>query len=347
MTGAPIAIRASGIACAVGLDAPAACAAIRAAVSNAQDTLFSDHNGEPIRAAGVFLPGRPRQYRKLSRMLALCIGECLSSAPQPLSGPFPLLLCTSERDRPGRPPLLDDRLFGDVGRTFPAQIHPGASAVLPLGRAGGVLALAHARSMLAGGLAQAVLIAGVDSYLSSQAVASYEFRQRLLTSENSDGFVPGEAAAAILIGPATPGAGGDLLCTGIGTAQEVCTIESGEPLRALGLTAAVRSAVAEAGCTLGELDCRLSDANGEQYAFREASLALSRTMRERKERFPLVTPADCVGEVGAAVGPLLLAVALASHRKRYGPGSRTLLHVGSDSGLRVAAVLRGAEDWRA
>jgi 3-oxoacyl-[acyl-carrier-protein] synthase-1 len=47
-----------------------------------------------------------------------------------------------------------------------------------------------------------------------------------------------------------------------------------------------------------------------------------------------------VGEVGSAIGAVILAVALAACRKAYAPGPGILIHTGTDAGHRVAAVLR-------
>jgi 3-oxoacyl-[acyl-carrier-protein] synthase-1 len=85
---------------------------------------------------------------------------------------------------------------------------------------------------------------------------------------------------------------------------------------------------------------RLTDLSGEQYGFKEAALALSRTLRQRKLRFDLHHPADCIGEVGAAIGPCILGVARAAAEKGYAPGPGILCHLGSDDGARAALILR-------
>ena len=185
------------------------------------------------------------------------------------------------------------------------------------------------------------IIAGADSFLVASTLASYEERDRLLTSQNSNGFIPGEAGAAVLVGPPGRTTDSELLCLGMGIGQETATIDSEEPLRADGMVAAFRAAFAEAGRTIDDLDFRLTDSNGEQYWFKEAALAMTRTLRVRKERFQIWHPADCVGETGAAIGPCTLAVALASTRKRYSPGPGILFHFGGEGGERAALVGAG------
>jgi len=102
---------------------------------------------------------------------------------------------------------------------------------------------------------------------------------------------------------------------------------------------AFRAALADAGCTFDQVDYRIADVSGEQYGFREAALAIGRTIRKVKAKFDLWNPADCVGEVGAAIGPLLLGVALAAARKGYAPGPGVLCHLANDDGARAALIL--------
>ena len=90
------------------------------------------------------------------------------------------------------------------------------------------------------------------------------------------------------------------------------------------------------------MDFRITDISGEQYGFKEASLALSRLLRVRKEEFDIWHPADCIGEVGAAALPCMLGVALFAARKGYAPGPAILCHLGNDDGKRAALVVRTA-----
>ena len=89
------------------------------------------------------------------------------------------------------------------------------------------------------------------------------------------------------------------------------------------------------------MDYRLSDLSGEHFYFKEAALALSRTLRRRKEEFEVWHPAECIGETGAAAGIAMLAVADAARQMGYAPGPRVLLHLANDDGQRAAAVVDG------
>jgi 3-oxoacyl-[acyl-carrier-protein] synthase-1 len=89
-----------------------------------------------------------------------------------------------------------------------------------------------------------------------------------------------------------------------------------------------------------ELDFRIADLSGEQYYFKEAALALSRTLRARKDTFDIWHPAECIGETGAVAGLVAFAVASAACRKGYAPGPNILCHAANDAGQRVAVIVR-------
>ena len=189
--------------------------------------------------------------------------------------------CVAEPDRPGRTGGLDDKLFGlvqaELGLTFAPQ-----SAMLAQGRVGVAVALMQARSLLADARVPGVLIAATDSLLTWPTLSHYDQEDRLLTEQNSNGFMPGESAGAVLVGTPTGTVGG-LVCTGIGFGVESAPIGSGEPLRAEGLTQAIKACLADAGCQMHDVDFRITDLSGEHYYFKEAALALSRTLRQRKD----------------------------------------------------------------
>jgi 3-oxoacyl-[acyl-carrier-protein] synthase I len=333
----PVSVLASGMVTAVGLNSPSTCAAIRCAIDNFSETRFMDRGGEWIIGSQVPLEQPWRGLPKLVHMAAPAIQECLAHVGDVRPEMIPLLLCVAEKERPGRLAGLDDQLFHDIEDQLGVHFHRH-SGVIARGRVAGALALAEARRLIYEERVSFCIIAGADSFLVAATLDAYEKSDRLLTSQNSNGFIPGEAGTAVLIGPPSRPREPEFLCIGMGTGEEKATIDSEEPLRADGLVTAFRAAFVEAGRTMDDLDLRLTDSNGEQYWFKEAALAMTRTLRARKERFQIWHPADCIGETGAAIGPCTLGVALAATRKRYAPGPGILFHFGSDSGERIALV---------
>ncbi|MDY6994150.1 MAG: hypothetical protein SVR94_16315 [Pseudomonadota bacterium] len=336
MSVSPLAISGVGMVSGVGLTAAASCAAIRCALDNFEETRFIDSGGEWLLGCQVALEQPWRGRVKLLKMLTLAVQECLNAARHINSQHIPLLLCVAEPQRPGRLADLEQLLTEvqtELGRSFHQY-----SKVIAGGGVGGIEALGYARQLLDHYDFTRIIIAGVDSLLVAGSLAAYETEEKLLTSQNSDGFIPGEAAAAILVGrpfPTQP----QLLCLGLGIGMEDAVEGSEKPLRADGLVEAIRGALAEADCDLGDLDFRITDAAGGQYQFKEAALALTRLLRKRKEKFDIWHPADCIGAIGAATLPALLVVAWFGCLKGYVDGPQILCHVGNDEGKRGALVL--------
>ena len=339
MSAIPIALLRTGLVTSVGMTAAASCAAIRAKLTNPSTTLFLDSAGEWIVGHSVAL-GRPWSGRmKLVKMAVRAIEQALEGTPHEEWGAIPLLLCLAENGRPGRIEALDEEVFAGIQNELGVRFAPN-SQVIARGRVSVAAALSVARSLIGKAAASRVLIAAADSLLSGPTLSAYERADRLLTSRNSNGFLPGEGGAALLVGADTGSRPQELLVCGVGFASEAATLEAAQPLRGEGLALAIRAALQDAGCGLQEVDLRVTDNSGEQYYFKEAALAMLRLLRVRKEEFDIWHPAECIGEAGAVAGLAVLIVAEAACRKAYAPGPGILCHIANDAGERAALVLR-------
>jgi 3-oxoacyl-[acyl-carrier-protein] synthase-1 len=340
MGGRGIAIIDAGLVTSVGLSAAASCAAVRAALTNPTETRFLGSDGEWIIGHQVALEKSWRGRAKMVRMLTAAMYECMSPLTGAARDGVPLLLCVAESNRPGRLEGLNEQLFGELEAALGLKFHRTLSSVVPMGRVSALVALSEARAIVQQQGLKHVLIAAVDSLFSGPTLTALDSNLRLLNRMNSNGFLPGEAAGALLVG--APSGGSLLTCEGLGHAVESATIDNGEPLTAKGLTEAIKLALADAECEMHDLDFRITDNSGEQFYFKEASLALSRTLHRRKEAFDIWHPSDCIGEVGSAIGVVSIAVALQACKKAYAPGPGIVVHAGNDDGRRSAAVLRFA-----
>jgi 3-oxoacyl-[acyl-carrier-protein] synthase I len=330
----PLAILSTGMVCSVGLNAPSACAAIRAGLTNPTESRFIDSDGEWIVVHSVPLP-HPWSA-KLGKMAAAAAGECVAQISDEETKAIPLLLCLSERLDGPTQSRLGINIFADIEAGLQKHFAP-QSAVVARGKAGVGYALAHARKLIYGGGAPSVLVVATDSLITWPTLSDYLRAERLLTPGNSNGFLPGEGAAALLVGPANDNL---VVCAGVGMAVEQAPIGSETPLRADGLVSAIRGALAQAECEIHEMDLRIADLSGEQYYFKEATLAVSRLLRTRKSEFDLWHPAQYIGETGVAAVIVSMVVADTALRKSYSPGRNILTHVSADNGDRVATVLR-------
>jgi len=334
MTSQPLAITGVGMMSAVGLSAPASCAAIRCGLNRFEETRFMDGSGVWLQGGDVPMTPPWHGFAKLVHMSANAIEECLQEDGQKN---WPVLICLSEKNQAGRMTDLDQQIGSALEAALGRPLHE-ASAIFSSGRVSIVPALFEARRLLYEENHLGVVITGTDSMLNGPLLAKKEEQARVLTASHSDGFIPGEGAACIRV--EKPGdQPGQLIVEGLGLGTECAPIGSGKPCRADGLTQAIQAALSEAGMEMGNMDFRITDLSGGQYFFRETSLAQTRTLRKRKEVFQLWHPAECTGEIGAAIGPAILVVAFKACKKGYAPGARILCHISNEDEQRGALIL--------
>ena len=336
----PLHIRAAGMVTAVGLDAASSCAAMRGRLDGFGETRFLGPDGGWLIGAPVPLPRNWIGTKRLAHLAAGAIVEILRKVPEAETDAA-LILCLAEETRPGRPipdaGAFAHQLAGILDLPATTKTH-----IIQHGRPSGFVALARARRLLAAGEARHVIIAGVDSYLTGPAIAHYLGRERLLVPGNANGFIPGEAAAAVLCSLDT----GPLVLTGLGLSREEAFLYNGLgedgshlPLRGDGMTAAYKAAMDEAKVDLAHVEYRISDLIGEQYWFKQTTLASLRLERGRTPFQDLWSPGENLGNIGAAVVPLMLGMALTAAEKGYDMGSPVLIEASGDDGACGACVL--------
>ena len=335
-----LAVLASGMVTPLGFNASATLEALRAGTSAVGEVPWWDReSGRFLRGAKVALPHWWEGLGKLADLAAPAIYECLAAAAPEPAERVPLLIGVASPIRPARTARIDETLLAEIESRLKVPPHP-ASALFPRDQAGCAAALVVAEQLLSKGVARRVVIAGVDSFLHQPTLDAYIEKRRLMTGTNSNGFFPSEAGCAVLIGAAGTHDGAELRLLGIGFARETATIESTEPLRAQGLTEAVKQALSSAGVALKDVAYRLTDISGEHYKFKEATFVAGRlNTADRTVPLDLWHPIEYLGEIGAAILPCLLAQAMHAARERYAPGPLALCQIGSDQGERAAIVV--------
>ena len=330
-------IQAAGMVTCVGLDAASSCAAMRGRLDGFAETRFMGPDGEWLIGGAVPLPRNWIGVKRMAHLAAGALADLGRQMPGGLVG-VPILLCLAEEDRPGRPvpdPTVMAGLLAEI-----LQIPAPRMQVIAHGRPSGFVALDRARRLIAAG-DDPVVILGLDSYLTAQSVAHYLGQTRLLVPGNANGFIPGEAAAAVLC-TAAPG---PLRMTGLGLAREVAHIYNAAgkdgldlPLRGDGMTRAYQLAMEQAEVDLAHIEYRISDLIGEQYFFKQATLASLRLERGRTPFQDLWSPTENLGNIGAAVVPVMLAQLMTAEARGYAPGSPALMEGSGDDGACGAAV---------
>lgn len=337
-------LQAAGLCCAVGYHLDAAVCALRANMDHFQESSFFCNKGEPVRAA--ILPGDLYGHARLQQWIELAIHDCRKFLPDPLSVFDPartaLVLLCPHQQRPHADPVLYMNLALDaLEHAGQGHLMPGEYTCNTIagGRAGLGKALLHAAHYLGATGFEQVLLIGMDSYLNAADISRLLHAERLFVTDNSNGFMPGEAASALLLRLAVPGSPG-LHIQGVGHAQEAGRPDGSVPSRGQGLSEAIRRACQQAQCPPEALEFRISDQNGEQFFAREAANAITRVLAGNG-KLPHITIADKIGEVGAAAGPAMLAwLQRDMAHSLYSPGKLGLIHLAEDSGERCAVLVQ-------
>jgi 3-oxoacyl-[acyl-carrier-protein] synthase-1 len=195
----------------------------------------------------------------------------------------------------------------------------------------------------------ACLVAGVDSYLAPETLEWVEDCDQLHGGgplNNAWGFIPGEAAGTVLLAKAGQAQRIGLTVLGevvsVGRGFETKLIKTDAVCTGVGLTDAFRKALG--GLTPDEqIHNVLCDLNGEKYRADEYGFAALRTKDRFRSASDFIAPADCWGDVGAAGVFLHTALAVISHRKRYGKGPLSMVCASSECGVRGASIIRGLD----
>ncbi|QQZ41618.1 3-oxoacyl-ACP synthase [Pseudomonas sp. SK3(2021)] len=342
---------------ALGADGPSTCAAMRAGISGAREANLWDFTvGENLQAARTRMHQWWEGPTMVPELAAPVIRQCWQQALQlglaqgtDDAPAVPVLIILPPVDRPHRSPELDQLVLDGLAQRFGHPL-PQGSRTVAHGRTGILPALRTAHELLSNHVAAACIVVGVESFLRQVLVEHYIEQDRLLCGTHSNGFMPGEAACAVLVARHGTHPADELVIVGTGSGQE----PSGDggsadnPVRGEGLTQAIRQALSEAGIVFHDLNFSISDLNGEHFKFKEAAFAAGRLDRlppdghSRRPRGFMETwhPVEGIGEVGAAIFPCLLGWAFEAGLKGYAPSQHALLHAGEDNGERVALVTR-------
>jgi 3-oxoacyl-[acyl-carrier-protein] synthase-1 len=339
----PLSVYGAGMITAVGLRWATTCAAICAQISGCRrDNLWDPEAGEELQVARP----RTRQWWEGPDMLAAhaasAVAECHGALPTGVApARVPILLLLSPPTRPCRVPDLPQLVAAELERRLGAPL-PVGSCAFSGGSTGLLAAFHHSSKLIRSHRADMTIIVGVESFLRQPIADAYIEARRILTSGNSNGFIPGEAACAVLLGRPRTTLGGELRIIGWGAGIERGTITSETPLSGDGLTQAIRSALCVAGLQWRDTHFWLTDQNAEAYKFKESTIAQIRLeRRDEPATVPFRTwhPIEFVGEIGAALGPLLLGLAAYAAQRGHTRGPRALMHLSEDDGDRAGFVL--------
>lgn len=237
---------------------------------------------------------------------------------------------------------MPERVVGALEDCLCDRVRLGALEVRAGGRSAGILALGDAVRRLEQGRTAACLCCGVDSYLAPATLDMLDRAGSLHTDDKRWGFVPGEGAGACLLVASDTverlGFSPLAFVRAAVTEMEVCDAAQGEVALGQALTTATRT-VLEMLPQHEQVHRVYADLNGERERVDEVGFTLTR-IASRVAALPcLVTPADRLGEVGAASAALFASLSVTAAQRGRAPGPNIIICTTGAGALRGAALL--------
>jgi 3-oxoacyl-[acyl-carrier-protein] synthase I len=336
------AIAGIGAQCSIGLSAPAVAAAVAGAINRFQfdEHIRSGRTGANLTCAWLdTLPERSMGADRMQPLALAAADEAIEMMPHLANVPVPVLLALPA-PRPGFDDEAGKRLARAIVQALPIDVDKRSCSIVLEGHAGGVTLLLEAERLLVAGAAPAVLVGGVESYRDLEALRFIEQTGRLRTEDDALGWIPGEGASFLLLTTTLRaerlGISPMMTLDAAATAIEPLPWYSGQPTIGAGLTEALREVLGDPGVRV-EVYC---DLNGEPWRADEWGYAYLRTAVHYTEPLVITHPADCWGDVGAASGPMLIALAVEQMINDRSASARALVWTASDTNpLRAACVL--------
>lgn len=335
----------------LGFDAATSAAAVRGAISAfGAHPFFVDKIGNPISmACDVGLPAGLATgidiTDRMKTMLLAAMSEALGNAKLNWKGMSIPCWIGFPEPRPG--------LSRDVVRSVTSSVIAELGFVqkqvhaLQTGHSSGLMAMQIAAKLISSEETDICLVAGVDSYHSRMTLDWLDAMGALLSRNNRNGFIPGEAASACLL--ASRAAVNYYQLPVLASVTAAATAIEPHPIRGEavcignGLSAVLKTVITSLRRPQQVITATYCDLNGERYRNEEFLYTILRTQEGFEDAHDYQCPADCWGDVGAASGLLFACLAAASKQRGYAKGAIPVLWAGSESGYRAAVLLNLGE----
>ena len=214
------------------------------------------------------------------------------------------------------------------------------SRLIATGRSGVLAGIDIAMKYLNLGTDDYVLVGGVDSYQDHDLLLQLDEQGRIKTEDALDGFIPGEAAGFLLLTNKLELAQNfgkfKVSLSAPGLANEPGHLYSDETYTGSGLADAMRLAISHGDGQA--IQTVYSGMNGENFWAKEYGVAMLRNKDALAEIVSHEHPVDCFGDIGAAMGAVLIGVAGIS-MARSGKPQHGLVYCSSDQAQRAALCI--------
>jgi 3-oxoacyl-[acyl-carrier-protein] synthase-1 len=339
----PLAITGMGARTPVGPGAHETFFSVQAKFNGFRESFVIDHTGEHVVVSAIppFLPQVGEEARLLELGTAALV-EALQSAAKswPQRRRLGLVLVTPEpAERPAHWSFPSTVLQSLVA-LLPEPRQGPSPLLVPGGHTGWAQALEHVSRLLSQGQVDACVLGAVDTLCTPRTLEHLD-RQRLLRNDQEeDGMIPGEAAAFLVLEPLRARPPVSPLACVAAWADSAALADEKPPLPGAVLTRATRECLRRGGERDATPGLIVSDMGGAKHEALEVAFARFRAFRDQASSALLLHPAECLGDVGAATGPLLMVLATLCHVHGMAPRGDALLTTNTRTGRSAVALIR-------
>lgn len=345
-----------GLTTSVGHDHKTACASIRAGLKR-PDKLwnyylpatkpFEDEDDGYVTGHPVLDGDYDNREERMVKLLAMAFDDLKKDGADsilPEGTPLYLALPEKERLAPDDPGFLD-LISENTSIPFLEQ----GFQIFQQGHAGMIMALSHAANAMREGLFSRVFIAATDSLIGFNDLSRFNRLDRLKSSLNPLGFMPGEAASVILLEKTQSALNRNAtikcMVKAFATAMEEKHVLSINPQGGDGLSKAISLVMDQIQENPLIVDTIISDMNGESFRAEEWAMIQARIMNRINGEKNCIFPAICIGDTGAASSGVSFCIAVRAMARGYlsyktmNPSGIALVLSSSDTETRGAALL--------
>lgn len=338
-----------GMVTPVGANTEMTSSSVRAGISGYQEVDFYDEDFNKIRMSVVpselledNLVGElltenivPRHARML-QLAKLALLQIVEQVPNDHA--IPLFLAGPQSLNTDDQPL-DKSFIKNLSIQCGVEFDISVSRIVSTGRSAGIEVVELAMKYMDVSDSDYVIVGGVDTFYDKNIIDFYLLKERLLTYKSVDGFIPGEGAVFLLLmkGDTELNDSNPLpYITEPGVGYENGNMYSDEPYIGDGLAQAVAISISNADTP--NIMTVYSSMNGENYFAKELGVAIIRNKKYFADNYEMKHPADCFGDLGAAIG--LVMIALVSFTIKHGYNQPPcLVYCSSDTGYRSATIV--------
>lgn len=311
----------TGMITPIGVNTQMTLASLNAGISAYQDSQYMNRSYVKMKTAviptdAIEIPevesdkilAKQARYKRMLGIASTALTEVFEQYTE--EAPLPLFLGGPESTL-SKTTAIDSDFIKHLADISGANLDVKRSRLFATGRTSVLEAIDLAFSYIEQTEANHVLVGGVDSFIDPYVLAGLEMELRVLSSNNSDGFAPSEGAAFLLLTKqkSTFNAQDNTaaMLTRPCFADEAGHRYSDEPYRGDGLATATTKALA--AINNAKVTNLISSMNGESFSAKELGVTMLRNSKKLAENLNIEHPADCVGDTGAAVGAILIAIA--------------------------------------